>query len=250
MVLNDVFDVEQDRQERPHRPIPSGRVAPSTAVLLGFSLLVAGVASGLFTCLVVRSLRPVVVASILALCVLLYDAGLKRTPLGPLAMGGCRLLNVLLGMSLAANAAGELRPWTAADWIVAAGIGVYIAGVTWFARTEARESSRGPLIAATVVLVGGIGLLASLPEWRPLEISIARWYALWAVLALLVGQACVAAIREPGPQEVQRAVKRSLMSLILLDAAVCLGIRGPLWAGLILLLLVPKWLLGRYVYAT
>ena len=32
-------------------------------------------------------------------CILLYDAWLKRTPLGPLAMGACRMLNVLLGMS-------------------------------------------------------------------------------------------------------------------------------------------------------
>jgi 4-hydroxybenzoate polyprenyltransferase len=152
-------------------------------------------------------------------------------------------------MSLA-NEAGALRPWVASEWIVATGIGVYIAGVTWFARTEARESSRRQLAAALTVLVAGLGLLASLPEWRDLTISTTRWYVLWALLAVFVAQPCIAAIREPTPRNVQRAVKRCLLSLILLDAAVTYGARGPLPAATILLLVVPQWLLGRYVYST
>ena len=43
----------------------------------------------------------------LATAIIVYDAWLKRTPLGPLAMGACRMLNVMLGMS-AADA--PLRP--------------------------------------------------------------------------------------------------------------------------------------------
>src|SRR5271155_112320 len=35
MALNDVFDVEIDRQERPGRPIPSGRVSRSFAGGIG-----------------------------------------------------------------------------------------------------------------------------------------------------------------------------------------------------------------------
>src|SRR5262245_60563766 len=43
MVWNDLFDVEQDRQERPFRPLPSGRVRPREALRLGTGLLAAGV---------------------------------------------------------------------------------------------------------------------------------------------------------------------------------------------------------------
>ena len=46
MVLNDVWDVEIDRRERPTRPIPSGDVPLNTARMLGFALLSAGVAFG------------------------------------------------------------------------------------------------------------------------------------------------------------------------------------------------------------
>ena len=43
MVFNDYFDIEQDRRERPDRPIPSGAVSARHAALLGAFLLTAGV---------------------------------------------------------------------------------------------------------------------------------------------------------------------------------------------------------------
>src|SRR6476646_3773567 len=41
MVWNDYFDLEEDKRDRPFRPIASGRVSIRTAVVLGV-LLVAG----------------------------------------------------------------------------------------------------------------------------------------------------------------------------------------------------------------
>ena len=46
VVLNDVFDRDLDRIERPERPIPSGRVGTPRAAALGGGLLAPGVASG------------------------------------------------------------------------------------------------------------------------------------------------------------------------------------------------------------
>src|SRR5205823_1510868 len=43
MVWNDFFDLEQDRRERPFRPLPSGRVTPAAAARLGAALLAGGV---------------------------------------------------------------------------------------------------------------------------------------------------------------------------------------------------------------
>ena len=72
-------------------------------------------------------------------------------------MGGCRTLNVLLGMSV-------LREdWRIEHWIVAAGVGVYIAGVTWFARDDARRSDRRQLTAAALVMLAGVALVGALP---------------------------------------------------------------------------------------
>src|SRR5580658_8244849 len=43
MFLNDAFDEEFDRQRRPERPIPSGKIAPSLVWRYGFGQLAAGV---------------------------------------------------------------------------------------------------------------------------------------------------------------------------------------------------------------
>src|SRR5438094_447674 len=43
MVWNDFFDLEQDRRERPFRPLPSGEIHPRQAAVLGTLLLLAGV---------------------------------------------------------------------------------------------------------------------------------------------------------------------------------------------------------------
>src|SRR5947208_3246789 len=51
MVWNDYFDVEQDRRERPFRPIPSGRVSRNAAALLGGALLVGGVVFAILSAL-------------------------------------------------------------------------------------------------------------------------------------------------------------------------------------------------------
>src|SRR4029450_9355617 len=45
VVLNDVFDRDLDRIERPERPIPSGRVSTRHAATLGGALLAIGIAS-------------------------------------------------------------------------------------------------------------------------------------------------------------------------------------------------------------
>ena len=90
VVLNDVFDLETDRLDRPERPIPSGRVSLPAARRTGWLLLAAGMAMAWIVLVLVGQLRPGLVGTLLAACVVLYDAGLKRTPLGPVAMGTCR----------------------------------------------------------------------------------------------------------------------------------------------------------------
>ena len=104
VVLNDVFDVELDRRERPERPTPLGpRIAARGPACLGWLLLAGGVALAWLAPLPAWQFRPGMIGTLLAVSIVLYDRGLKRTPLGPLAHGRCRMLNVLLGMSVLAG---------------------------------------------------------------------------------------------------------------------------------------------------
>ncbi|WP_327122187.1 UbiA family prenyltransferase [Streptomyces sp. NBC_01341] len=97
MALNDWADREEDALDRPHRPIPSGRVAPGAALAAAGALTAAGLA------LASRAGRPALaVATGLAATVWAYDLHLKHTKLGPAAMASARALDLLLGATATA----------------------------------------------------------------------------------------------------------------------------------------------------
>src|SRR4051812_20139748 len=122
MVLNDVFDAEVDAAEQAGRPIPSGRISLRAATILGWALWFTGIiCSWIVTCLA-NDWRPGIVATFLGFTILMYDGALKNSRLAPLLMGECRFLNVLLGMSLL------ILPWGKSELLIAAGVGIYIAG--------------------------------------------------------------------------------------------------------------------------
>ncbi len=251
VVLNDVFDAERDARRRPERPIPSGRIPLGMARSLGWLLLLGGTTLAWGAAAVLGQWGPGLTVLPLAGCIVLYNAFLKLTPLGPVAMGACRTLNVLLGMSVTS------APWQLHHGLVAGAIGVYIAGITWFARTEAERSRRLPLALATLVMLAGIALLGLLPRMAPpgelirlLELEPWRWYMFLGALGLLIGWRFARAVAEPAPAMIQAAVQHGILSLIFLDAAACYAVRDMGAAVAILLLLIPATLAGRAVRGT
>lgn len=273
MVLNDVFDVEVDRRDRPSRPLPSGQIGLGHARVLGIAMLLMGVAFAFLAGALAPpgtelAWRGGAVAIVLAVAVVLYDGVLKKTPLAPLVMGSCRFLNVLLGMTIVTGSLDE-RLWRmvgydAAQLLVAGGLGVYIVGVTLFARQEARaQSNRWLLSGGVLVMMLGFGLLAIFPHYgefavsRSLQFHVSGvsndtvWPMLLLLLAFTIVRRAMVAVRNPQPELVQAAVKHAILSLIVIDAAVVLAVRGDAFMALgTLALLLPTMLLGRWVYST
>src|SRR5205807_10637712 len=101
--------------------------------------------------------KPLFLPALLVGAILAYDGWLKRTWAGPFGMGACRFLNVLLGLSLTP------QPDSTHAVYLALIVGVYIIGVTWFARTEARASSQAALGGAALVMLAGLLLALPLP---------------------------------------------------------------------------------------
>jgi len=101
MVWNDYFDFDQDLKERPFRPLPSYRVSTGAAVRLAVALCGAGVVLAALAGLRANgwTAAPLALRLLLVVAILLYDGWLKRNFLGPLSMGFCRFLNVLLGLN-------------------------------------------------------------------------------------------------------------------------------------------------------
>lgn len=250
MVLNDVFDLRTDARERPRRPLPSRRISVSAAQRLGWGLLAVGLALAWgAVAWGDGGLRPGWIGTLLAGCIVLYDGYLKRTALGPVGMGACRALNVLLGMSLAATG------WRPEHWLVAGALGVYIAGVTWFARNEATRSHRWHLLAAMGVMLAGISLLLEVPHLTDetvvlLQQQPIRWTLLIGALGLLISYRCLGAVIDPTARRVQLAVRHCLTSLVMLDAAISFVVWDIPGAIAVMLLLIPTIFLGQWIYST
>ena len=150
MILNDVFDIDRDRHQRPHRPLPSGRIGVAAARRAGWGLIGLAIATSVLAGRapsivadapnVVSTWWPPIIASLCAGCVLLYNGPFKRTVLAPLAMGGCRFFSFLLGASpMIVFAPGQSFPKVLV--LIATGFGIYIAGITAIGAREAEPIS-------------------------------------------------------------------------------------------------------------
>src|SRR5207249_9343623 len=124
-----------------------------------------------------------------------------------------RFLNVLLGLSAGDEVAGR---WGIPLAFV---VGLYIVGVTWFARTEARASRQSALAGAALVMLASLLLALPLPVLSPARASTSPVFPyLLVLLGFLVGIPVCQAISRPSPSNVQAAVKRAIFGLVVLDA--------------------------------
>ena len=199
-----------------------------------------------------RDGTPAVIGVMLTAAICGYNCYAKGTWLGPLFMGGCRALNWSLGMVIAGSASFPL-------WMIPCGMGVYVMGITLFARDEAGAGRRPQLLAGALVmsiglLVAGLAPLVSMeveaanvPHWL-VEGRLIAWLALWGVLGVSILIRCGQAIINPVPQRMQSAVGNAIMSLITLDAVLVLAFCGEQWAVTVLALLV-WFVLGRRIAA-
>ena len=178
LLFNDLADAAIDARERPERPIPVG-LAGVLLLLLGLLLAIPA--------------HALPVAAILALAILLYDFAAKKSALlGPLVMGLCRSLDLLLGAGPAARTPGPLA--------AAALLGLYIAVVTALARREADPRSR--------ITPAHIGLLLRL--LLPLQTLL-----------------CLCVFLLPAPPPLQPAFSLSLLPLLLYPVNRLLARRYP-----------------------
>ena len=177
----------------------------------------------------------------LAAVILAYDAGLKRTVLGPGVMGACRGLNLLLGLTHAQALGGPVT------WLAAATYGLFVCGITWISRSETESGRTGNLLVGlTVQDLALIGLMAAalqpgkypnpLPG-RPL-IPLEGLLVL-ALVALAVNLAATRAIYQPVPAVIQKTVKTGILALVWIDVGLVAAVRGPQAAAAIAGLWVP-----------
>ncbi len=217
LLANDYFDLTEDRRHRPTRPLPAGLVRPRTAITVAAVLTALGLAAAW-----PAGTPAAVTALVLAGMVWGYNFGLKRLAvLGPLAMGLCRGLSLLLGTVAVAG-------WHPPGIAIAAACGLtgYIAAVTTVAAGETSAGRVGPrrwLPPSALIIWGAVLywlLLAPAPASASAGTAAGLPAASLAVIALgLVMLQTVRLGRQLTPRAKQRAVGSLLAALPVIQAA-------------------------------
>jgi 4-hydroxybenzoate polyprenyltransferase len=205
IVFNDVFDAELDKTERPERAIPSGIISLRQAAVFGSILLLAGVISA-------GMVSPVsaLLAAGISFFALLYNKISKHHSFfGPLNMGICRGLNLLLGISIITVA---LTQW----YFLAIVPIVYIFSITMISRGEVHGGSKQNLYIAALLygIVTAFILYFSYRNDKLFLSAIILIPFLWMIFRPLLK-----AIQNPIGKNIGGAVKAGVISLILMDAA-------------------------------
>jgi len=223
VVFNDFFDYRIDTLERPERPIPSGIVSLKAAAIFGGILMLFGVALAFSVNMIAG-----VVSLLLTLAILTYDAFSKKSAFfGPLNMGLCRSLNLLLGMALLIN----FNYWPIAFTPL-----VYIGAITMISQGEVHGNNKKSIAFASILyLLVLLGILAATIFW---DLQTLQSLPFLMVFAYMIFKPLLRAYQDNSPNNIKKAVKAGVISLIVMDACIAVAF-STWWAGLLILLLLP-----------
>lgn len=247
LIDNDLCDLNEDRRDRPARPLASGRINPRLARGVCVGLFVAAMCLSLL----VQKALPLYLAAGILVCVLLYNRVKKPLPpVGMILMGLCRGGSFLLGASVLGWSAVTLPVvvYCAAGWTL------YIAAVTALAAGEVTRDVGalrrwGP---AAVMLLWPCGLVLFLPE--TLSHCRGDWYVPVGLVLLALVLARITTARLKGrasPERIQKSVGLLIRNLLLMQAACCFASPPNQWLGVALLAAWPvSAILSRRFYAS
>ncbi len=203
--LNDAFDSTWDREHRPSRAIPSGRI-PAVAVWgIGGAMLASGTT--------ILALSPgagntsLLWPLALAAAVLLYDAIHKKTALGVIVMGACRYLLFIAAAEIAAPGSAG-KPWI---HLIGAGTGLYIIGLSLTARGEATGGgapAHGLVLLLAPMLVHVYALLKAPGYFFPVIAYVI--FVAWLIYTLKK-------LKSKSSTRIEDTVSRLLAGVVLID---------------------------------
>ena len=245
IVLNDYFDIEVDRRERPLRPLPAGTVSKRKVLLIGIVFIIAAN----FISLLV-STSTFIIAAILSGTIVSYDYRMKYSVYGPGMMGAARALNVMLGSSpiflttvLNINNSARIA-------VVTVSLFVFVFAISRLSRKEIDETdkvrtAKGSFlmifaVLAIIIVSGLVGVFLK---------DLFANLALFAIIMIITFKPLLQ--RQPlSSKDIQRTIKTMVLSIIVLDSAFVSGSAGTAYGLVTVILIMPAIILSRKFYVT
>ena len=232
MALNDYFDFEIDKKERPNRPLPSGKIKKSSALYVSICFLIIANVSA-----IIVGIETLMISLIMTGLILAYDKKIKNyNVFGILNLSSIRFFNVVLGTTVISLNLENI--------FYAIPIAFFVAGISVLAKKETLPSSKTTeIVTIILVLIAIIYLLGFTANEDPIHYIFVAIFMVGIFLPF-------AYIKGSSRVDTQKKITFLLLGLILLDASLISAFSDVSFAIITLILYVPSYLITRKLYLT
>ncbi|MDW0197077.1 MAG: UbiA family prenyltransferase [Nitrososphaeraceae archaeon] len=241
IVLNDLYDFDIDKKERPNRPLPSGKISRRSAIVL------VAIFSTLALILSLQvSFSTLVISSILFSVIFGYDKYLKNTHAGPFTIASARVMNILLGTSVSLRSVDSYSQIVTLTFILIITF-VYVSLIGFISRYEVHGFSDNtklllpPAIVATVI--SSIILFTLMGFFKLESLIILSLFSFIMIISF-------SRIYRRDSGRTQQIVRNMILSIIVLDSTFLTGIIGIELGLVVLTLMAPLLVLANKMYMT
>lgn len=241
IVLNDLYDFDIDKKERPNRPLPSGKISRRSAIVL------VAIFSTIALILSLQvSFSTLVISSILFSVIFGYDKYLKNTHAGPFTIASARVINILLGTSVSLRSVDSYSQIVTLTFVLIITF-VYVSLIGFISRYEVHgfsDNTKLLLPLAIVATVISSIILFSLMGFFKLESLIIL--SLFSFIMII----SFSRIYRRDSGRTQQIVRNMILSIIVLDSTFLTGIIGIELGLVVLTLMAPLLVLANKMYMT
>ena len=256
LVFNDYFDIQIDLNERPCRPLPSGKISKRRAITIGVASMISANLAAFFA----NGPNSSAISGLVSVIVISYDYKLKKTKFGPIAMALARSINVVLGSSPALYLILQNNNLLARMAFIIIFVFGYIFSITLLSRKEVQldefQNDSQTIfrnIRATIVkcfsiiffIVACIIILVFLGIFRQdLLVNLALFSAV--IITILVIQT------KSGysSSHVRDTIQNMVITIIIFDSIFVSGVAGLDYGLPVLILVIPAVVLSKRLYVT
>lgn len=241
LILNDLFDYEIDRKERPNRPIASGKISRKFAIIIAIIFTTIALSLSLLVNVTTSS-----ISLLLLIIIFGYDKYLKNTIAGPFTIAAARVTNVILGTS--ANIGGlNTFPQNIQLVFVLTITFVYVSLIGILSRYEVQGFTENIRLYLIPVVIAGI--VSSIILFNFISFLKYESLLILALFSFIMAKA-IYNIHKKDSSEIQKTIRLMILSIIVLDSVFLTGIAGLMIGLPILILLAPLLILAREMYMT
>jgi 4-hydroxybenzoate polyprenyltransferase len=253
MVSNDLFDIKVDRQERPTRPLASGSIRKTNALLLTILMFSLGLILASFV-----NNSAVGISLLLIIGIIFYNYKIKNGFFRPYLMAGIRALNVIYGASFVLDISNYSTGLSSFLLLALASCAVYF-HIFILTSLSKRETTREFLRVKHVLniqkiqIIYLIFLLVSLSLaiiLIPFKLDFLIFILFFLILINLLFNRASKMDNSQGESVIRFMVKHMLILLIILDCAFIAGEAGLLSGSIVAILTIPCLVLGKWISMT